>query len=323
MRKTARRTGETLLARLLIATAVTLPRRAGLSLFRDLGSVAYRCCRTDRERALSNLALAFPGAPRLVIEAIAKGSFRALGANVLDALRLVRLSKERVLASCTVSGEEHLRDARRRGRGVVVLTGHIGCWEMMAAFVSAKGYPVSVIARSLKNRSLDRILVRMRGRHGIESFERGAAAVSGFRALREGKLLGMLVDQDIDVDGIMVPFFGAPAHTPVGPAVFALRSGAAIVPMGIHLRPDGMHRVTILPELEIPPEELPESERVERLTVRGVEAIEALIRLCPQQWVWFHDRWRRRPETLEMCAQKDYCEGDGTDWGRSVPLVRA
>jgi KDO2-lipid IV(A) lauroyltransferase len=286
--------------------AVTLPRRTGLSLFRYLGSVAYRCYRKDRERALANLALAFPGTPRMVIEAMAKGSFRSMGANGLDALRLVRLSKEQVLASVTVSGEEHLAEAFRRGRGVVALTGHIGCWEMLAAYFSEKGYPVNVIARAVKNETLNSILVGMRRRHGIESFERGNSAVSGYRTLREGKILGMLVDQDIDVDGIMVPFFGVPAHAPVGPAVFALRSGAAIVPLGIHLQPDGMHHVTIIPELEVPSDELPEQERIERLTMDGARALESIIRLYPQQWVWFHDRWRRRPETLAKGTEKGY-----------------
>lgn len=318
MRKTARRTGATMLARVLIAAAVTLPRRTGLSLFRFLGSVGYRCYRKDRERALANLALAFPGAPRPVVQAMARGSFRALGANCLDAFRLTRLSREEVLASCAVDGEEHLRDAYRRGRGVIALTGHIGCWEMLAAYFSERGYPVNVIARSLRNGSLNRALVGMRRRHGIESFERGGGAVAGFRTLREGKILGMLVDQDIDVDGIMVPFFGTPAYTPVGPAVFALRSGAAIVPMGIHQQPDGRHRVTIFPELEIPSASLPERERIERLTARGVETIERLIRLYPQQWVWFHDRWRRRPETLELERQNDY-SGIG---GRGLPGAR-
>lgn len=314
-RKTVRRIGATALVRALIAAAVVLPRRSGLALFALLGSLAYRFCRRDRERALANLERAFPAAPPPVIAALARGSFRALGKNTLDALRLVRLSRTGVLGLCSITGEEHLRLACGRGRGVIGLTGHIGCWELMAAFLTARGYTVGVIARRLRNETLGRMLVRMRRRHGIESYERGRGALAGYRALKGGAILGLLADQDIDVDGMMVPFFDVPAYTPVGPAVFALRSGAAVVPMAINMQPDGRHRVTILPELEIPGAQLPERERIGILTRRCSEAIETLVRLYPQQWVWFHDRWRRRPEELEKRAENGYLGVDGARMG--------
>jgi KDO2-lipid IV(A) lauroyltransferase len=123
--------------------------------------------------------------------------------------------------------------------------------------------------------------------------------VAGYRVLRKGEILGMLIDQDIDVEGVFVPFFGVPAHTPSGAAVFALRSGAAIVPLAIHLQPDGRHTITVLPELERPPAELPEGERVLELTRRCSEALERLIRIYPQQWVWLHERWRKRPSSAD------------------------
>jgi KDO2-lipid IV(A) lauroyltransferase len=177
---------------------------------------------------------------------------------------------------------------------VVALTGHIGCWELLGAYLSEKGYKVNVIARELSNGRLNDMLVRMRRRHGIVSIPRGGSAVAGYRVLRKGEILGILIDQDIDVDGVFVPFFGIPAHTPRGAAVFALRSGAPIVPMGIHLQPGGSHKITVLPELGPPPAELSEQQRIDELTGRCSAAIERLIRIYPQQWVWFHDRWRKR-----------------------------
>ena len=136
------------------------------------------------------------------------------------------------------------------------------------------------------------MLVGMRRRHGISSIPRGASAVSAYKVLKRGEILAMLIDQDIDVDGLFVPFFGVPAHTPRGAAAFALRSGAAIVPLAIHMQPDGSHRITVLPALETPPADLPEGERIDELTRRCSQAVERLIRIYPQQWVWFHDRWR-------------------------------
>jgi KDO2-lipid IV(A) lauroyltransferase len=140
------------------------------------------------------------------------------------------------------------------------------------------------------------MLVETRRRHGVSSIPRGASAVSAYKVLKRGELLAMLIDQDIDVDGLFVPFFGVPAHTPRGAAAFALRSGAAIVPLAIHMQPDGSHRVTVLPELEKPPADLPEGERIDELTRSCSQAVEGLIRIYPQQWVWFHDRWRKREE---------------------------
>ena len=122
----------------------------------------------------------------------------------------------------------------------------------------------------------------------------------------------MLIDQDISNDGVMAPFFGRPAWTPIGPAVFALRSGAAVVPMAIHMQSGGTHQITILPELEHPPEDMPERERQESLTKDMTASIEALVRLYPQQWIWFHDRWHLRKERLEKVEDSGYLEMDGT-----------
>ncbi len=271
-----------------------VPRRRGLAFFGFLGGIAYRLYRKDRERAVRNLALAFPQSDPVIVAAMARGCFTALARNSYDALRLVYMSKGKVLRLCTVEGEEHLSGALRSGRGVIAVTGHIGCWELLAAYFSCKGYPVSVIYRDMRDRRLESTLVGMRRRHGVSSIPRGTSAVSAYKVLKRGEILAMLIDQDIDVDGLFVPFFGVPAHTPRGAAAFALRSGSAIVPLAIHMRADGSHHITVLPELERPSADLPEGERIDELTRSCSRAVEGLIRLAPQQWVWFHDRWRKR-----------------------------
>ncbi len=311
IKKTARRLGETTLVRMLVFLAVSLPRRTGLSLFTFFGMVSYRHCRKDRVRAHENIASAFPGTPALVVKAIARGVFRSIGKNSLDALRLTRRTKQQVLESCLVTGEENLRRALAHGRGVLAVTGHIGCWELLGAYLSEKEYRVSVLVNRLSNEALNRMVVEMRRRHGVESFYRGDTADAGCSALERGEILGMLADRNIDTDGIMVPFFGRPAWMPAGPAVFALRSGAAVVPMAIHMQPGGMHQITILPEIEHPPEDLPEEERQAVLTKDVTAAIEKLVRLYPQQWAWFYDRWQICTEHLEKIENSGYLEMDG------------
>ena len=287
-----------MLIRTLIACTRVLPRRAGLSLFSFLGAVAFRAYRRDRERAIRNLGLAFPESDPMILAALARGSFMALARNAYEALRLTYLPKERILGLCSVEGEEHLWEACHSGRGVIALTGHIGCWELLAVYFASKGYKVNVVYRDQRDKRLDEMIVGMRRRHGIASIPRGTSAVSAFRVLKRGEILAMLIDQNIDVDGVSVPFFGVPAHTPRGAAAFALRSGAPIVPLAIHLQPDGCHHITVLPALEPPPEELSEGERIDEYTQRCSLAVESLIRMYPQQWVWFHDRWRRK-ETID------------------------
>lgn len=303
MKKKFRRWLALLLVKILILIVRVLPRRFGLAFFSTLGGVAFRFYRKERERAIENISRAFPGTDPLIVRAIVKGTFAALGRNAFDAMRLTFLTEDKVSLLCSVEGEENLRIPYERGKGVIALTGHIGCWELLAAYFSDRGYRVSVIARDLRDQRLNDILVRMREKHGIVSIPRGSSAVSGYRVLRKGEILGMLIDQDIDVDGVFVPFFGVPAHTPRGAAAFALRSGASIVPMAIQMQPGGKHRITILSELELPPQELPEQERIDELTARCSEAIEKLIRMYPQQWVWFHDRWRQKPHNVDSGAR--------------------
>jgi KDO2-lipid IV(A) lauroyltransferase len=312
IKKTVKRVGETLLVKILVLLAVRLPRRTGLSLFTFFGTFSYRCYGKDRARAHENIARAFPGTPAIVVKAIAEGVFRSLGRNGLDSLRLTRQTQQQVLESCLITGEENLRRALARGKGVLAITGHIGAWELLGAYLSEKGYDLSVIAKRLSNDALNTMLLDLRRKHGVESHHRGNTAVAGYRTLKRGEILGMLIDQNINTDGVMVPFFGRPAWTPIGPAVFALRSGAAVVPMAIHMQSGGTHQITILPELECPPVDMPERERQELLTKDMTASIEALVRLYPQQWVWFHDRWHVRKERLENSTESGYLEMDGT-----------
>jgi KDO2-lipid IV(A) lauroyltransferase len=296
VKKRLRRLLALILVKALILAARLLPRRLGLGLFSALGRLAFSAYRKDRDRAMSNISLAFPGIDLLIVRALARGSFESLGRNAFDAIRLVSIGGKEVLELCTISGEDHLKRSYERGKGVIGLTGHIGCWELLGAYLSRKGYRINVIARDLRDGRMNDILVRTRRHHGIVSIPRGASAVAGYKSLKKGEILGMLLDQDIDVDGVMVPFFGVPAYTARGAALFALRSGADIVPMAIHMQPDGSQRITVRPPLEIPPDDLGEEWRIDELTASCSKAIEELIRIYPQQWVWFHDRWKRHLE---------------------------
>ncbi len=299
-RKKVKRAGEVALVNALFGFARMLPRRAGAALFAVFGAAAARVFDRDRLRAIENLAVAFPDAPAPVRDALARASFKALGRNSFDALRLSGMSPEEIRASVErVDGMEHFLDARRAGNGVVVITGHIGCWELLPAYFVNIGYPVSVVARRMKSERLNAKLVAMRASVGVTSIDRDDNPRRMLEPLKRGEILGVLIDQHTSVAGMYVPFFDRPAYTPTAVAKIALASGAAIVPMGIYRQHDGRHRVQVSPAIAV--DDIARAASNKDAAVRAITsecslAVERLIRLDPAQWVWFHHRWREPSE---------------------------
>jgi KDO2-lipid IV(A) lauroyltransferase len=276
----------------LIEFARLLPRRAGLALFARLGALSGRCFARDRRRAVENLAVAFPDAPAAFRRALAAAMFKTLGRNAYEFLRLEGSSPQRLRELVArIDGMGHFLDAHRRGKGVIVITGHIGCWELLPAHFVALGYPVSVVARRMKIGRLNDRLVRSRGSVGVTTLDRDDSPRPMFEALERGEILGVLIDQHTRVAGLWVPFFDRPAYTPTAVAKIALATGAAIVPMGIFMDARGRHTVRVLPEVGAGRSGSRE-EMVRSITAACSLAVEHLIRIDPKQWVWFHHRWR-------------------------------
>jgi hypothetical protein len=182
-----------------------------------------------------------------------------LGRSAFEVLMLSRRSHPPIERLCAVEGEERLKAALAAGRGVIFLTGHFGNWELMAALVTRRGYPSSVVATPVYDQRLDRLLVDARARHGVHTISRGSpsAARHLLSGLRRNAILGMLIDQDTDVDGVFVPFFGRPAYTPSGPAALALKTGAAVI-FGFILREGALrHRLILQGPIELIPPAIP------------------------------------------------------------------
>jgi KDO2-lipid IV(A) lauroyltransferase len=209
--------------------------------------------------------------------------------NLAEILHLLARGCDDVARYVEVEGWERVEALRAAGRGVLIVTGHCGNWELLAAAINCRGLGMRVVARALDEPELQELLVALRDRFGSRTIERGrpGAARELLRALREGAL-GMLIDQDTRVEGVWVPFFGRPAYTPVGAARIALKQDAAVVPSFIERLPDGRHLARFLPPLDLPDDET-------EATALMTAAIEAQIRRVPEQWVWMHRRWRRQP----------------------------
>jgi KDO2-lipid IV(A) lauroyltransferase len=260
------------------------------ALGRSIGTLGWAVAGRDRRRALEHLALAFPELPATRRAALGRAAFRHFGAMLGECLWLRSHGAAEVEAICMLEGWHEVELARRRGRPILILTGHCGNWELLAAALNVRGLGMAVVARELDDPGLQRSLLALRERFGTRTIVRGTpgAARDLLRTLRSGGALGMLIDQDTKVEGVWVDFFGRPAWTPVGAADIALRLGAIVLPTFVERLPDGSHRARVEPPLDLPADP---TAATQAMTAR----IEAQIRRVPEQWVWMHRRWRRQP----------------------------
>lgn len=281
-----------------LAISRWLPLGVLRGLSRLLVRLALPFARRDRSRSVDHLALAFPGLPRGDRDRLLKRNARHLADVLAEVAWLLHARPDDVDRVCSITGVHHLFDALERGSGAVLVTGHLGNWEMLNARLATAGVPMTIAVRDVYDDRIDAIATRLRTRFGTEVVHRGTNAGRRlFTALKKNRVVGLLIDQDIrDIPGVFVPFFGREAWTPSGAASLALGAKCPVVPAFVHRRADGRHLVEIGPPLPIPAEGSSE-ERVEGLTAAATAAIESQLRAHPEQWVWMHRRWRTRPDT--------------------------
>jgi KDO2-lipid IV(A) lauroyltransferase len=269
-----------------------LPPAVGLTVGRRLGDLLWWILPGRRRRALDNIRLSLGRdmTPREV-ERLGRRSFQHLGMNLIEACRYFLRPTEVMLSQVHVEGVEHLRSAAAQGRGVLVLTAHYGNWELLAAAHGLTGLPLSIVIRPLDHPILDELAARFRRRSGAELIVKHQAVREVLQALRRGRMVGILLDQNATrAEGVFVPFFGVAASTSKGLAVLALRTDAPVVPVFLRRTPDGRHCMDVSPPL--PP---PAGGDVLAYTALFNRVIEAAIRRAPEQWLWMHARWRTRP----------------------------
>ena len=224
---------------------------------------------------------------------LTRSMFKHLAHNAVETIRLPSMSREQRLSLVDGHGIDLFRSVYNRGKGLIAITGHIGCWELLAAYFSDLGFPVNVVARRRSNRAIGRMITELRGSYGVVELDRDSDARKMFRALKRGEVVAMLVDQDTRVDGIFSPFLGKSAFTPSGHARLAYRTGAPIVVVSIHRQESGRHAVTVHEEILMPGTD--ESSSISAVVNRCNESLSRIIREHPEQWIWFHRRWKRRP----------------------------
>jgi len=283
-----------------------LPLTLALKIGEAGGSFAYKLLKKERQKTLSNLEIAFgalKGEPER--ERIARQVFKNLGKNLVEWIRIPQWDKEDLKQIVTeVEGIDNLEKALVLGKGVIMLTAHLGCWELLGCYLVEQGYPGVVIAKKIYYKKFNDYLEKIRFSHNIEIVYRAESARKSLNHLKQNKMLGILPDQDIlEIDGVFVDFFGRPAYTPKGPVFLAMISKAPIIPCFIVRKEDNTHKIIIKKALELEQTGDKESDMLVN-TQKWSRDLEACIAQYPEQWVWMHRRWKNREE------KQDYVENN-------------
>jgi len=260
-----------------------------------LGDVLSVVLPGRRRRALANLGRAFPELSARDRQRLCRGFYHHLGQMVIELCGLLTWPLERTLSAITVDGREHLEAVMATTGRALLLTAHIGNWELLAVAHRLTGFQLAIVVRPLDSGLLDVLARFWRAKTGVELIDKRGATRPVLAALRRGNIVGVLLDQNAARrEAVFVPFFGVPASTSRSLAVLSLRTRTPILPVFIRREGWGRHRAIIHPPLpDSGPNAAPRA--VVELTMHCTAAIEAAIREAPEQWFWMHDRWRTRP----------------------------
>ncbi|EEQ48449.1 lysophospholipid acyltransferase family protein [Selenomonas flueggei] len=280
---------------LLSRIACRTPRPILLALGWLLGNLYYLIIAKMRRRAVAHMMPAL-GIDEEAAKKLVRASFINMARNFLDILAMPMLNESNFRDYIEIDHLERMQEALAEGHGVVVLTGHIGCWEWLSAAFTLNGMPVSAIAKPQPNIQYTRVLDDLRATIHVEIFSRGTSElIAAARALKHGNLLGFLADQDGGPGGAFIKFLGRTASTPLGPAVFSRKFKSPVVPAFILRQPNGKHKVVVGAIMRCP--NTGDSDRdLHEFTVQMTAIVERIIRENPTQWIWFQKRWNTAPE---------------------------
>ncbi len=247
--------------------------------------------RPRRAVALDNLRSIYPDSSEEWRREVLRGCYRHLSWMVAEYLALLSDPKQALSWVYEVEGKDVLDDLHARGGGALLISGHLGNWELMAAWFAQSGYPMRPIARPPDDWNLALLIEGYRRRAGVETFQKDAVAKQVVRFVKDGGFLGLMPDQAWDSSGVSGPFMGRMCSTAAGPAAFARLSGAPVVPVFSCRVAPFRHRIVVAPPIPMESEGA-KDDALRENTLRINRAIETMVRAAPEQWLWLHRRWR-------------------------------
>jgi KDO2-lipid IV(A) lauroyltransferase len=293
-----------LLYRIGIFLALAVPLKVSYAMACVFADVFCLCSARDRKAVVHNIRFIAGGpADDKAVEAMARDVFRNFAKYLVDFFRFQKIDGEYMKKFVRVEGRDNIDAALARGRGVIMLSAHIGNWEMGGVAVCSMGYPLSAVVLTHQNKRINDFFTRQRMRGRMMPIEIGASLRACYRTLKNNNLLAVLGDRDFTRNGIMTEFFGKRALIPKGAAVFSYRVGSAIVPSFMIRQPDDTFTLFIEKPI-LPDTGLEETAAIEDLTGKCAAVIESYVRKYPTQWYIFKDLWdtdaekRMRPDTI-------------------------
>jgi len=262
---------------------------------RTFGMLVFQLAKKERKKNVRNIWVAFPKMTRVQAETLARSVWIRLGWNLFEVARWIPMTREEVVSRVVkVRGWEHVEKALSRQKGVMVLSGHLGNWELLGAYFSSKT-PTVGVAQQMYDERFDNLLTWLRtDKFKIPMIKRGLALRGILEALKSNSAICALVDQDTGKDGVFVPFFEKLAWTQSGSARIAYKTEAALVPAFVVRGVDGQFELYVEKEIEVPRTGDAEKDILETVK-RYTEVIESYVKAYPDQWMWMHERWKTRP----------------------------
>jgi KDO2-lipid IV(A) lauroyltransferase len=281
----------------LVARALgVMPRGLARLIAGFLAIAVYGALGRLRRVGVRNLELAFPELSAKARRDILRGTYRSLAWQLVEFCRMAGYTAENSRAELRTEGLEHYVSARARGKGVLVVTGHLGAWELSSFYHSLMGYPMGMVIRRLDNRRLDDYVNGIRCMHGNRVLHKDDFARGLLTAMRAGETVGILMDTNMrPPQGVFVDFFGHQACTASGLARVALKSGAAVLPgFMVWEKAERKYVLRFGPELEF--RQTGDADADARAATQVCATVtEEWIRRYADQWLWIHRRWKTRP----------------------------
>lgn len=277
-----------------------LPKKIAVSGATSVAMAAYYLLGSLRRVAMTNLKIAFPDGSETDHKRLAKGAFKNLGRVLGEMSHFPTATRESLAKTIEFQIEPDVfaeyESLKAAGRGVIIVSPHLGNWELLVYGWSALKEPISYLARPLDNPKIEALTVGLRTKFGNRPINKTNSVSPAMKVLREGGILGILADVNAHPkEGVFVPFFGLPACTSSGVALLAMRTNAAIIPMCGAWDEEKQHYVGIHGRIIYPSNTGDRHRDVTETTARFTAEVEELIRKYPDQWLWIHKRWKSRP----------------------------
>lgn len=276
-----------------------IPRFVRKAIFISLFMIFYRLDSRRRLIALHNLQRSFPEKDYKEIIKIAKASYRhfaVVGAEFAD---MPHITKDNVGKWLDVDGYENYLTANAKGKGILSIVAHFGNWELLPVAIPIYARPIHIVYRPLDNKIIDNVVEYVRTMRGNSLIPKGGSGRQIMELLKDNQIIGILSDQNVNTsEGVFVDFFGRSACTGVGLTVMAMRSGAPIIAIFPARQKSGRYKVIVRPPIEAVSTGNYEADLVYN-TQRFTKIIEEIVREYPEQWFWFHQRWKTKKHQIK------------------------